>query len=318
MSLNLDKLKSVKEIESYFSTKTMSATICNLNLLVKKFGKHNGIIQRDTDVEQYSITITYLKFDLVVFFEFDFTGQFTDIIIYNNDQTKKYLRITLTINDDSTIKYIENDRTGTIPTINEKNIILKPGEYLINFAHCFLSFVGLNRVRLDDDSLLIIKKNDTEYRIKLWLYCLITKGKSWYSKFGYSPPNVNELEMTLNDIKNIDLGSVTEILGEIISYYLDTNESVTNKHLVNVSKEIVQIIGSFTGTLENFTKSNSIELFSTLTNNLDQSVFAKKIFLDKKSKLIEFPWYQIINNLFMSNVCQINNNITTCFCSISD
>lgn len=320
MSLNLDQLKSVNDVEKSFSSKTMSATVCNLISLVKKFGKYNGIVQRDTDIEQHVITMIYLKFELLVFFELDYTNQFVDIVIYNDDQTKTYLRIALRINDEPTIKYIENDRSGKIPTIQQENIKLKPGEYLINFAHCLLSFMGLNRVRLDDDSLLILRKNDIEYKIKLWLYYLLTNGKSWYSKFGYGPCNsyVSELEMTLNDVKKINLGEIINILNKIVTYHPESNKLDLDGDLISISKKIIQIVGSYTDTLENFTKKYPIEMFSALTNNLSQSVFARKIFIGNESEPMEFPWYETIRNLFLFNVCQVNNNVTRCFFSLDN
>lgn len=320
MSLNLDELKSISNIDSSFSAKTICSTIYNLIALVKKFGKYIGIVQRDTTIEQYNIIITYLKFELSVIFELDNTSQFIDIVIYNDDQVKTFLRLSLKINDEPTIKYIENDHSGKIPNILYENIKLKPGEYLINFAHCLLSFIGIDRVRLDDDSLLILNKNNTQYKIKLWLYHLLTKGHSWYSKFGYTPSNsyINELEMALDNVKKINLKEIVNILNKIIYHISDPNKSEIDKNLIYISKEIIQIIGSFTDTLECFTKTFPIESFSILTNNLTQSVFAKTIIIGSNSELIDFSWYKTIRQLFIHNVCQVNNNIKCYFLSLKN
>lgn len=300
--LDLDNISSSKELTNkYFNNSSIVTTIQNSIKIVKQFGDYCGIIISETDIQQYKLNIKYFEQIILTAFEFDDSNQFINIIVYNN--SKILLKISLKINDDPIISYIENDKSGFIKSIDKNSIKIKPGEYLINFAHCLLSFVGITRVRLDDDSHLIIQSNNTTYNVKLWLYLLLTKGHSWYIKFGYESINISDLHFAINDVKNINLNDIITQLELAINLKKDLDF-----FFVETSRKIIDLINfSNANTLEKFVSSQTIELFSELTNNLSQSIYANGITCG--NIFIEFPWHQKIHYLFITNVMQVNNCI---------
>jgi len=276
--LDLDVSKSIKDFEKSINTQYSNDTIYKLIELVKFFGQKIGTIYLDFhELTQYALTIKYLKCELPLVFEFDCLHQFINVVYYNNDQTKTYLKFFLSINDDPTIKYVENDHSGIIPSYQDKNIKLKPGEYLINLCHCLATFIGFYRIRLDDDSYLITKDTTgNEMRTKLWLYYLITKGKSWYAKFGYEPgnSNVHEYLNNISDARNIRLDSVCLCLKKIL---FAPNKDYLDDVLVTSAEKIVDLIGLSNETLHEYTTNHTLEEFTDLTNNLTQSIFARSV-----------------------------------------
>lgn len=313
--LNLDVSNTVKELDPLFTTNSIHSTIYRLIELIKKYGKYIGIVSRDTgDILQYILNIKYLGITLPLVFEFDFIQQYINICFYNGDQTKTYLKLFLSINDDPIIKYVENDKSGTVPSYSNNTILLKPGEYLVNFSHCFFNYLGFSRVRLDDDSVLIMYDNEgAEIRIKLWLYLLLTKGKSWYAKFGYEPCNSSDYSMKINDVRNINLVSVRDHLKNIL---LRTNFNDLDEMLTNAIKELFTILENCNGTLEDYVKNNDIIKAGILLNKLYQSIYSKKFYImneDDSETMITFDWFNKFHDLFHINACQINNNISNWF-----
>ena len=347
--LDLDVLRSINHLGITINPNYMGDLIYKLIETVKQYGKNIGILYRDIgQVFQYLLRIKYLGNINQVIFEFDTIHQFINIVCYNNDQTKTYLKIFLSIIDEPTIKYIENDRSGFIPSYCDEKISLKPGEYLINISHCLLAFIGFNRVRLDDDSCLVTKNNNgEEIRTKLWLYYLLKNGKSWYSKFGYEPGNssIQEYNMLIADVRKLKLQEISACLKQMLAAnnkcYLDTS-------LVEISGKIVALIGQTDETLYQYTNNHSLEKFTCLTNNLTQSMYSKNVSIEiqevstsdpvqinpikcdsddesdddsddkcdsnhncatKKYITLSFPWFYTIKNLLVANVMQINNNI---------
>lgn len=314
--LDLDISKTVKDLEKSINCKYIPDTIYKLIELIKTFGKNIGtIINYNGELLQYKLPIKYLKNIIPIIFEFDYSYQFINIIYYNDTQTKIYLKLFLSINDEPTIKYIENDHTGIVPSFISEKITLKPGEYLINFSHALFSYLGFIRVRLDDDSYLITKDSmGNELRTKLWLYFLLARGKSWYAKFGYEPGNVviNEYNMLISDIKSIKLNEISHSLKKIL--FIDDKKNINN-FVTNFAEKIIKMIGTSDETLYEYTINHTLEEFTNLTNNLTQSVFAKKIILMDDGKgnpeyiTIEFPWFDKYRKLLIGNIMQINNNV---------
>ena len=329
--LDLDISKSIKDLGIYINTNYLPDTILKLVGLIKKYGKYNGLFARDvSDVEQYLVPVKYLNNILTIFFEFDSICQFITIGLYNKENDKYHLKIFISINEEPNIKYIESDKTGYIPYYAYGTNIIKPGEYLVNFSHCLLNYIGYQRVRLDDDSYLIMRNiDDIEIRAKLWLYLLITKEKSWYSKFGYEPSNstTHEYSMKIKDVQHIRLNEVSNKLKIITTAQ---NKYYINHTIIEISNLLLKIIGNSTQTLEEYTKSHTILEFANLTNNLFQSIYSKKINVNIYSQTnsgdndstvepisiqqeLDFPWYEKYIKLFIGNVCQTNNNISKWF-----
>jgi hypothetical protein len=324
--LDLDLFKSITHLGVVFDIKYTSATIHRLIEMIKHYGKYVGVSYRDVGhVLQYSLKTKYLKNILNAMFEFDMTQQYIIIVYYNDDQTKTYLKLFLSVNDEPTIKYIENDRSGFVPCYTDDKINLKPGEYLMHMAHCLLSYIGFTRIRLDDDSYLITKNtNGNEIRTKLWLYYLLKNGKSWYSKFGYAPGNCSILEYNLliTDVKILKLKEISACLRQILSA---NNKKYLDNSLVEISEKIILIIGQSDHTLYDYTICHSLEEFTNLTNNLTQSIYSKNVTLEIKKEMndsdlssedcdyeyytLNFPWYHLIRKLLIANITQINNDI---------
>jgi hypothetical protein len=313
-SIDLDRYRSISELGIDINAKYLRDAIYQLIKLIQGQTIRVGTIYRDTgDVQQYRTQIKYLNNYLTFSFEFDHLYQFLHILLYSKDQTKTYLKICLAINDDPLIQYVENDHSGYIPTYIDDKIKLKGGEYLINLTHCLLSFIGFSRIRLDDNSQLIsIDETGVENRTKLWLYLLMTKGNSWYAKFGYEPCNISlhELQIRINEIKLIKLSEIILRLKPIVDFEY---KSDLNQALVSAANEIVNLIKDHSNinsntlcdhshinsntlydhshinsntlcdcTFGDYTKSCSMEKFSNLTNNLMQSVFSKRYAIHMK------------------------------------
>lgn len=318
-TLDLDNSKSINDLGILITTRNIANTIYVLIELVKKFGTKIGIIYRNfIDITQYVLTIKYLNNMLSITFEFDSSYQYITLLCYNKDQTKTYLKILISINDEPTIKYVENDRSGFIPTFSNKYISLKSGEYLINFSHCLLSYIGFDRIRLDDDSHLItVNQDGLEIKTKLWLYYLIKYGKSWYSKFGYQPTNSTnyELQMILDDVRNIKLSEISICLKKFLSI---TNLNIFNDVMINISQKMVNLIDISNQTLYEYTMSHHLEEFANLTNNMTQSCFSKniEIIVDNQLFVLEFPWFEKCRKLLIANVMQINNDIKQYYCQL--
>lgn len=329
--LDLDVSASVNDLDPCINVKYIGASIQQIIQLIKNHGKYNTtIITNISEMSQYYLPIKYLGHLLPVYFEFDVIGQYIYALIYNSDQTKTFLKLHVSIIDEPTIKYVENDRSGFIPQISSGEITLKPGEYLVNFSHCFFYYLGFNRSRLDDDSLFINKKfGGEEIRTKLWLYMLLTKYKSWYAKFGYEASNSSppEYEFAVKSVCSIKLQDISILLKNTLA----NHRTHLNSNFVEVSNKLVEIIGDSTETLAEYTKNHSLEEFSLLTNNLSQSIYSKKINiyddedededgdeddvkLSQTKENITFDWYDKLHQLFVANVCQINNNIGNYFC----
>lgn len=313
-----------EENGTLFSNITLSVNnIYSLVDMIKIYGEPLGILCRDTgNVFQYCLKIKYLGHVLPMVFEYDYGFQFINILYYNKDHTKYYLKISINISDGVMIKYLENDRSGNIPSYRDDKISLKPGEYLIHFSHCFLSFIGFNRVSLEDESYLISKDTTgNEISTKLWLWYLITKGKSWYAKFGYESGNssLSEYQLALSDMKSIKLNDVVKCLKKIINA---PNKHLLDPCLVENSEKIIKLIGNSTETLGQYATSHNLEEFTNLTNYLSQSIYGRKVYLrehsedeEDKPKYLDvvFPWYEKYRKLLVANMIQVNNNIQKCY-----
>lgn len=319
--LDLDKYRSINELNIQIDTRHQQDTINKLINIVKTHGTNRGIIYHDTgDVQQYCLQIKYLNMIFEFAFEFDVLAQYILIVLYNNlDVSKIYLKLRLAINDDPIIQYIENDHSGFINGYSNNNIKLKPGECIINLVHCLLNFIGYSRVRLDDNSQLVRVNNNnlgSEQRTKLWLYLLLTKGKSWYSKFGYEPHSANqqEIQLKINDIKAIKIDQIVSIIKSI---NMINNLEHINETLLSVSDNVYKLIGHIHNqTLGEYINECSLENFTILTNNLTQSVFSKKYIIAQSE--VSFFWFDLFQQLFVLNVMQINNNISKYFYRIVD
>jgi hypothetical protein len=266
--LDLDRLKTINNYVS-INTNYRLYTIYTLIVLIKTYG---------TIINQacYKLHIKYLGHILPMIYEFDHTSQFLDMKYYAGDNKSECnLHLVMTSNDDPMIKWIKAD--CNVPSYTNSKVNLGKGEYLMNFAHCFLSFVGFKRSRLDDDSYFFIGDNACpDFKLKLWLYLILTKGTSWYHKFGYVPSNValNEYQYLIENFKSIKL---SKIISELPSL----------KTIIDNPKQ----------TLEEYVKSHQLEQVAVLFNIIFQSKFATHF------------WYQTYNKLFLANICQTNDAI---------
>jgi hypothetical protein len=324
--LDMDRIESVNSLGIHINPTYSQDTIIKLISLIKFFGSNMTIIERNHLEEfQYHLSIKYLNQKLPVTFEFDASCQYLNVVFYNTDQTKTYLKISISLLDCPYLKYIESDGSAFLPEYQDSNIVLGKGEYLIHFAHRFINFIGHNTMRLDDDSYLIKATNpltnptDRVIKTKLWLYLLITKGRSWYKKFGYVPSSVSFLEydMIIEDVRQIRLNDIYKLVTKI----LDANN--LSDCDINLKIQLEQIksillpldLDNSIRTLFTYSKSASLEEFTELTNCLTQSVFGKQYVLmfDKMTEFVVFSWHELCNKLFIANVMQINNDISNSF-----
>lgn len=331
--LDLDKSKNISDLGIYINTTYLPDTIYKLIEIVKNYGKFSNQFNKDfSEIFQYVLNFRYLAKLITVYFEFDNTHQYINVFIYNATTEKYCLKIFLCISEGPSIKYIENDKSGYISSYSDDRVNFKPGGYLMNFAHRFLNHIGYQGNRLDDDSYLIIQgSNETEIKVKLWLYYLLTKEKSWYAKFGYVPANCSDHEyvMKIRDVQNIKLNEVSQLLNLVVN---STNKYYIDKTIIETSERIIGIIGESTETLLEYTKSHNIFDFAKLVNNLFQSIYSKKILIkiaksnslkiksdsdsdsesmkDCETRSINFSWYDKYMSLFVANVCQVNNDIS--------
>ena len=87
---------------------------------------------------------------------------------------------------------------------------------------------------------------------------------------------------------------------------------------VTTSKAIIEIISkSDSETLEDFTKTQTLEMFGELTNYLTQSIYNRAIIIDNDYESLTFSWHAKISNLFVLNVSQVNNNIKNYCCVLA-
>lgn len=321
--LDLDLSHSIKDYDDTINAKHMIGTLYKIINLIVKFGKYIAIIYNPiVNTYQYSLNVKYLKRMIPIIFEFDNDCKYINIVYYNKDQTKTYLKIRLSMIDDPMITYIENDKNSVLPSYSDDKISLKPGEFLIHFCHKLISYLGFNRIRLDDDShLKTISKTGIEIKTKLWLYSLISKGKSWYEKFGYIQSNCNntEYQMKIMDMQNIKLDDVVSVLKNIINVQ---NKKYIENDLLEISQTLCQLIGPSKETLYEYTINHDLEDFTILTNYLTQDIFGRKINIfstdslednENKYTTIEFPWYNRYKELFIANVLQTNNDVNNSF-----
>ncbi len=312
MSLNLDQISSIDKLIN-ISNSISEYKIIKIINTVRQYGKYVCHIRDDIDRVQYKIPMVYLGKKMDVYFEYDCTGQYLNIIIFNCDNTRQHLKITLSYNNDPEIKYLENDKSGFIPSINENGVKLSTGEYLMNFSHKIVALVGFNTIRLDDDSHLYINKGDSKIIVKLWLYKLIKDGRSWYSKFGYTQSNIYDIMMDINDVKNLKLQDIYDKLICYVEYLNSENnrEKNSDDFIFQNCNDLIEFLKCklHFDTLYNFTINSDIIDFATLTNKLYQSFFKKEIHISCE-KSLKFDWYEKILKLFTSNVLMINNNIS--------
>ena len=266
--LDIDKLKSINDYISINTTNKFQ-TIYLLIRLIQSYGTQ---INKTT----YKLCVRYLDRVIPLIYVFDDTCQFIDIKYETQLSTeiKCNLHIYLSYNDDPIIRWIESN--SSVPTYLD----IGRGEYLMNFAHCFLNFIGFSRVRLDDDSYLPLQQTNT--KLKLWLYLLLTNGRSWYAKFGYVPSNTSALEyqLLISDLKSIRLDKIISRLRQR-----------------EIKSELDTIIGDSVQTLEEYTKSHSLEECAVMFNTMFQSTFKT------------FFWYDIYYKLFLANICQTCDTI---------
>jgi len=322
--IDLDKYDSGVIKEFNINVKYLPEIVLKLISVIKHLGQYIGIYH-DKDIGeifQYKLSMKYLNITMPIICEFNDMQQHLTILLYNNDRSKIYLKLYLSACDEPILKYIENDRTGVVPSYEDDRITLTCGAYLVHFVHCLVSFIGFSRMRLDDDSHLVIKgTNGLDIRTKLWLYLLMTKGRSWYTKFGYEPSNValDTYTMCVTDMRNIKLDNVSKTLTKIKNA---KNTHLLDPPLVSTVILLVDLIGNSTETLYEYTQTHSMEQFAHLTNNLTQSVFSKKYQIMDETSMIDywitFPWYEIYTQLLVANVLQVNNNINDCFHRLAD
>lgn len=289
--LDLDLDKNIRKYECSINTNFRTDTIYKLIELVRNHGNYLGMIEYyGIDAYQYSLKVKYLNKILPVVFEHDCTYQHIYILLYNEDRSKTHLKIYLSVVEDPMIKYIEKDTSGIYSGCHG----LKSGEFLINFAHCFVNFIGFNRMRLDDDSRV--------GQAKLWLFHLITKGKSWYSKFGYYPAGVSEYELQtrINGIQEIKLN-------EIMNTILLVIENEENPELCKIYSELKNCIENCEQTMEEYCKTHTIEEFATFTNLLFSRAFSKKYNVCERE--VSFEWFSKLGQLHLGNIQQVNNCI---------
>jgi hypothetical protein len=288
VDLDLDTEQSIKSF-TVIDTNNQFQTIFTLAYLVREYGT---FIHKDQsklyDQHYYRLYIKYLGHILPIIYSFDDTCKFL-CMEYGSPEARSLidspsncnLCISMTTTDDPIIKWIKANEN--VPTYTNDNINLGRGEYLMNFAHCFLKFIGYKRIRLDDDSYLVINretdlgdKDSTELKLKLWLYLILTKGCSWYRKFGYVPSNVSPLEYQLA-IKKIQSIKLNEVI------------------LANKNLEI--FIDDPTQTLTIYIQTHSLE---------QNAVFLNELF---QSKYKSYFWYAIYEKMFIANICQTNDEL---------
>ncbi len=280
--IDLDKNNS---IQNYYANFNVQNQILQLIQLISIIKKNATYVCDSCDTIEYKLNVKYLKQILEIIFQISNDSTYINII-YCNGQ-KIYLKINLSDKNDPVIKYYHDDETKNAINYADDKIKLEPEEYMIHFSHALLSFFGFRRVRLDDSEIFL----QSNLNVKLWLYHLLTKNCSWYTKFGYEPDVCmsSELNLLINDVKNIKLNKVYQCL-------------VDN----HIESDLTVLIEGLTDTLGQYIVKHDIVEFTNLANLLYQSTFNKS----------EFFWYKLMEKLYFANLSQVNNNVTSYFYQI--
>lgn len=294
MSLNLDNDTTIKEVDTFFNhAHSEQESIYRFIKLLQKYGRKNK--------DHYILNITYLTKDLELCFVHDSCMKFLRIYYTVNGET--YLKICFRSGvSDPLIEWIKDDHRGNIPKADGIN----GASYLINLSHRLLSYLGYDRCALDDDSYLEL----TGTKCKLWLYLLLTRGRSWYAKFGYVSEIYSQEEYLLRvrDLKNISLHKIDETLVEI--------EKNVIEEIKGKIKAIREITSIHQGTLEQYSKNNNVEDVAKLINLLFDSSFCKEYTIG--SRVIKCEWYCVYERIFLANINQINSNIRRSYVRLSN
>ena len=333
-TINLDANPSIRHIGLHTDPKYIEDMLTKLIRTIKQFGRRIGDKSyNDMVCEQYALYVRYLTKTVCLIFEFDESQQFIRVVFYNEDQTKFWLKLWLSITDDPIIQYVENDRSDSVPSFESSECKLKPGEYLVHLSHCFFAYLGFTRCRLDDDSYLVtFNRQGDEMRTRLWLYYIMMHGRSWYAKFNYSPAtcSVSEYELLIRDARAIKLKDVIQDTKSILRQRdpggdSDDEEegsgSPRNKgaELIEcirfkIAREILPMTDVKRArdcTLEEFTRAHTLDQFSDLTNELLQSAFSRDPKLNGKP--YTFTWHETLERLRVVNTIQINNDVMRSF-----
>ncbi len=313
--LDLDANESISTLVD-LDVRNLTNTLYHLGNLIKMHGTYESttyVHPYDASIKQfYRLSLRYLGFCLGTVFELSISQQLINritLLLYNVDRTKIYLNLCISMADDPMLIYIENDQTGYIPTYTDANVKLSGGAYLMNMCHCFLTYIGFDRMRLDDDSYLVVKNNvGDSIKTKLWLYLILTKGRNWYAKFGYISINPDQ-PILIADVKNIRLDHIVDQLLQVMT--LHQSGRLLDTSLITSTKDILSIIGeeNISGlTLETYAQTRPFIRTALLLNNLGQSVFTKP--LQSGTHNICFTWAEPYHKLAIANIVQTNNNIS--------
>lgn len=254
--------------------------ICSIVDLLEIYGYPSN--NNTTHHRRYSINIKYLNH--IFYTEFNYSkSEETLILKYysdRNDPNCKYNLELVFSKRNPEIRWIE--KGPNVPKYLDANgtVILGEGGFLINFAHRFINFLSYDKIYLDDDSMLRLPSGQT---LKLWLYLIITKGRPWYSKFGYVSLNTNpsEYEYLVNKLQEFDIEFIYNILRE--------------KYALTAGILLKYLEGK-TGRLQSFIKELSLDDAAVFINTLYHSSFQKE------------KWYDLIHQVFLANILMVNTS----------
>lgn len=278
-TLDLDLLTHIGNYVS-INPSTSVSYICRLVELLDLYGYPSAT--NTTHHCKYLINIKYLNH--IFYTEFDYSKSEEMLVLkyYSNkdDPNCKYNLELVFSKRSPEIRWIE--KGPNVPSYLDANgtVILGEGEFLINFAHRFINFLSYDKIYLDDDSMLRLPSGQA---LKLWLYLIITKGRSWYSKFGYANLNTNpsEYEYLVNKLQEFDVEYIYNILREKYALTAGT---------------LLKYLEGKSGRLQSFIKDLSLDDAAIFTNTLYHSSFQKE------------KWYDLIHQVFLANILMVNTS----------
>lgn len=292
-SVNLDTGNSIRDHNSTIDISKPIDAIPKIIQVISRIQPDFSIVCSDMGEHfQHTITVTYLKKPIPLTFEFDVFAQFINVVWYKTNLEAVFLKILIPCNHHPSISYVHNDHSGEVPEYHDDAINLKPGEYLMNLAHALLKWTGFSTVELQDETTYISMGKTGEIRSRLWLYQLVKKGSSWYSKFGYQRVDTHsKLNVTLSAFRSTSLDSIQKYLHQQLQDH-------HNQFFTETANTILELITDLTETIGSYLYTHSFKEFNKLINALSQSTFK------------DMEWYHQINQLYKLNYQQINTSIS--------
>lgn len=222
-------------------------------------------------------------------------------------------RITIS---DMKYPYIESIRSGKGEELPD--IQYKRGEFTMNTILKLLKYLGYKYTYLIDESNIRMIEDNEYYNINLKMYTYLTKGRTWYNKFGFVNKPHAYYETILKDMKNIFNESIS-----IINHVTFKNNEYDNMdpHVIIIKKAKACIKNKYywnTVTYERFTKCDIVTVYKYASIiSLLPSVFYLKNSISDKYVRFECRFNELVKAIDKYHSGNYHNLETINSCEIS-